>query len=1389
MNGPYEPIGHASSVASADVEISFGELRDHAPATPVVPVKGQPLLPLAGLEPEVLERLCAEVVAYNSRNQVHFYGRRGQKQYGLDIVEHLPRSASRSGTRNTTVYQVKRFTTLTEKELDDAVRTYAASQRFTANRFVLMTSAPFDHDTNMVDALAGLVHEFDGVLEVDVWGIETMSQKLRTMPNTVHAIFGSAMAQEFCGTAGTPPAVELYRLPEPNSHERTLMNAMRQDYKRDDLIRFEEAELVGPRVDDMFVDVPILAGADTSAGTRLALINPDGGQLALVGTQSGLTERGHTHRSLPSGLSDPDAPHASMVSAGGAQALLHPSWSVSTVLMAGPGQGKSTLLQYVCQFNRARHLNFSEYEADAHELTSVASMPRVPFSVDLRRYATWRRKILLRHEQRDTGPKGSKRKGGWHRHQQKPSRINDPKWLADLPPKVRASIMVEAYVAEDVSASAGGASFDVTDLVEVTSRWPVVFALDGLDEVSPLDDRTAVADQIRNMFDRQASPDSGLDTIILVASRPGAVERPLWEDPRFAAVELGNLVPALKMKYLLRWSAGLNLPEERRKNLMSVFEAEHHKPHVAEVSSSPMQLAILAHLIDTHSVIPAKRTSLYDEYIKIFFNRECEKNQALKKHRPTLMKIHAVIGWWIHSETERGTTDGTIDLETLRTLLFDYLRKTDKSADVVDELFNEMKTRMICLVQRRQSEGRYEFDVQSIREYFAAHFLIKELSTGAAGTRDARLAEIIRRPFWGNVVRFSAGMFDDGELPSIAHALRELKKGDLANHPMVGATAKQLLDDQVFETARASVVHDIVEKVILQGSGVLLAQDGLLRSGTNPFAFHSGAGDLRAIDVLKERLVSEPDDIARRGAAVLLHRQVTRLPEPEVELGTDASPAESGAVNLDTNLWDYWWSHAEGTNSLADRNPAAWLDVAAALHVMGELTDAEDDRLHQLLLLTPDMSPVSTLTQGGRWAPGAGLSDLCVKDVANGAADLNLPPWPTSTNERTAIASDDARSDTEPPGEDHSEPDNEFDRRGALLISGPLGQFMRASDPHRFFAVHSLRDLDRAGRASADESVSTGQVTHRRRIRGKGLTLKLTTHALDAAFDAFEHARTAESWGTVLNALSQAFGDSWLVEQAVLTTPVNVLQDLLRPGAAAAPADEFGQRWRKSAQWSVDAHNNRDDAEWWRAQITAATNGQLDGRTCLLGSISVAHSNVVVAVGEDLNGLAETLTLRELGTTVAAIARSYLATKRANRLSAALRGKKMSPSPRLALLLWPGADEGTQAELPKLVLPGMQELWGSSPAGDDVLSAVLGRASQKIQLTHLKGARRQLARGRVTWLPVLDKLSLGQCADALARPQDWPSDVVRAASNRLEARIGTSTPFLADVAEQNNWDG
>ena len=193
------------------IEVGFHDLiRARQRAQLPVPLAGTANLPLGDLDPEVFERLAAEMIKRRANYGAHFYGRRGQKQHGLDIVE-------RDSPASNSVYQVRRYEVLTPDHISSAVTEYAdpkppkkggekPPRRFGASRYVLFTSAEFEKDTALQDKLEDLQELYSGDLVIEVWGREMISAQLRDSGAHVSSIFGPDWARSFCGFAPPPPS-------------------------------------------------------------------------------------------------------------------------------------------------------------------------------------------------------------------------------------------------------------------------------------------------------------------------------------------------------------------------------------------------------------------------------------------------------------------------------------------------------------------------------------------------------------------------------------------------------------------------------------------------------------------------------------------------------------------------------------------------------------------------------------------------------------------------------------------------------------------------------------------------------------------------------------------------------------------------------------------------------------------------------------------------------------------------------------------------------------------------------------------------------------------------------------------------------------------------------
>jgi hypothetical protein len=322
-------------------------------------------------------------------------------------------------------------------------------------------------------------------------------------------------------------------------------------------------------------------------------------------------------------------------------------------------------------------------------------------------------------------------------------------------------------------------SFTPTDAVSILSRTPSFIFLDGLDEVPDVKLRGAIVESCQASLNRLES--LGADLQVLVTSRPAIfVKAPAFPDDKFEYMNLSELTRPLISSYAGAWMRVRQIPEEQGSEIMQVLDASISQSHVAELARNPMQLAILLWLISVKGrSLPDQRTALYDQYLTAFLDREAVKNSIVRTHRARLLEIHGFLGWVLHGRAESDDSrfaGGDISAEELRDLLHDYLVHEERPTDLVHELF-EGAERVFVLVSR--IEGKFEFEVQPLREFFAARYLYKTAPRStyaqpAKGTRPDRLRQLVRNPYWLNVARFFCGWYDRGELADLTRQLKDL---------------------------------------------------------------------------------------------------------------------------------------------------------------------------------------------------------------------------------------------------------------------------------------------------------------------------------------------------------------------------------------------------------------------------------------------------------------------------------------------------------------------------------------------------------------------------------------------------------------------------------------
>lgn len=612
-----------------------------------------------------------------------------------------------------------------------------------------------------------------------------------------------------------------------------------------------------------------------------------------------------------------------------------------TYLLGVPGQGKSTLGQYLSQVHRAALL--PEAKRGSHPpLLEEASEPKLPIRIDIKDYATWL-----------SG--------------------DDPYGDEDPPPQLRlrkkSERSLELFIAHFCRFHSGGRQVLVEDVQSFLERYPTLLVLDGLDEVADPNLRSIVVEQI-NLLSARMGQDSNLRRFqVLVTSRPNASNLPEPDKGYFQTLNLKPLSPSLQRQFLNKWCEVNQIYGTSRRNLRRTFENRTGHEHVAQLADNPMQLTILLFLINKRGeAVPLARTPLYRDYLETLLDREVNRDQITRDQVPDVKEVTAFLGWHMHSGVESTPAAGRMPRRDIEMTLQIYFQQTDRPFDSVESLFKAASDRFWALTSK--VEGTFEFAVQPLREYFAANFLAEWAGRDRISplAKQEVLRHLIDRSYWLNTARFYAGFASPNELASLRYGLEEVVDG--GRHPLQERTAVWiLLSDGLFAGNRA-VQRDVVALLTSDLSVVLI--------GNTP-------DTIANFPKLTQR--SCADEITDK-----LFDQIQTDPLSPLNMSRAAILREKAGVGTDTFL-TWWRENFRAATCLESRT--AWLEVAGRFGVPRLLSDDLED-----LTIDGVASCRAAIGANASPAPGSDLDSGLMNGVLAGWCS-DVPT--TSTSEAGAL--------------------------------------------------------------------------------------------------------------------------------------------------------------------------------------------------------------------------------------------------------------------------------------------------------------------------------------------------------------------------------------------------
>ncbi|MBD8045358.1 hypothetical protein H9638_16240 [Arthrobacter sp. Sa2BUA2] len=405
----------------------------------------------------------------------------------------------------------------------------------------------------------------------------------------------------------------------------------------------------------------------------------------------------------------------------------------STVLVGGPGQGKSTVGLLLCQAYRAAILaeqaESLPYEHKTVLRQTIDHLAKIGISLPkLRRWPVYIR--LSEYSERIMG---------------------------------NEDYSLLGYITDEINRRSPATNVQKNHVYAWLKKFPWMLVLDGLDEVADTVTRETLFSKISE-FILDASEQNS-DISILATTRRQGYENDLrtLEPREFELVEL-NTDQALG--YALQLVSSRHPSDSTfAHDIHTRLKEASRDEMTAKLMGTPLQVSIMASLLEDRIRLPRTRHALFADFYSTIFMRESNKlgnvGKQVNQHRSSIDALHDAAGILLHTDAEKsGQADAHLKRSELQTLAKNHLHET-MTYDLPDaertskELIKLATDRFILLVE--PSAGEWGFELRSFQEYMASRFLV----SGDPQEVLTRLEVLAKSAHWRNTWLFAAGQVFD----------------------------------------------------------------------------------------------------------------------------------------------------------------------------------------------------------------------------------------------------------------------------------------------------------------------------------------------------------------------------------------------------------------------------------------------------------------------------------------------------------------------------------------------------------------------------------------------------------------------------------------------------
>lgn len=461
------------------------------------------------------------------------------------------------------------------------------------------------------------------------------------------------------------------------------------------------------------------------------------------------------------------------------------------VIIGGPGQGKTTLGQLLCQVYRATLLA----RRDSVSLGPAAEIieqlqQRILSDLELPTPSLYR----------------------W------PIRIALSK-MAEVLNSGGPNYSILRFIAAEVSQRTA-IILTAAHMQTWLGAWPWLLVLDGLDEIALPAMRARVQAKLLELLVDAASVDA--DLLIVGTTRPqGYLDE--FRPEQFRAVTLDPLDRGAAAAYARRLREVRHADDpDMQLQLEKGVAAALEDRSTSRLMRTPLQITVMSLLLERRSRAPDNRYQLFDTYFETIYAREVAKEgylgALLDEHPNDISYIHQRVALNLQMRAETsGETKSLLDNDELERLTVERLlaegMEPDPAAKLAKRLLKAATDRLVLLVPLVQD--KIGFEVRSLQEYMAA----KALTSGPDDLIMQRLSILAPASFWRNTWLLAAGnVFHQREhlRSRIVSVLSEMDSESTLAHLLMPSAglALDLLDDDV--PGKAPLYQRIISKHALQ---------------------------------------------------------------------------------------------------------------------------------------------------------------------------------------------------------------------------------------------------------------------------------------------------------------------------------------------------------------------------------------------------------------------------------------------------------------------------------------------------------------------------------------------------------------------------------------------